>query len=56
VLATLKLFFQATRESAAGAEAATSLNSILREIEALRELQRSFVVAAREQLKGAIDR
>ena len=55
VLKTLKHFFESTRESTTGVEAGTSVASISREIEALRELQASFVAAAREQLKGTIE-
>lgn len=54
VLAALKRFFQIIGEAQDGHNA-ESVNSLSHEIQAIRELQTSFVAAAREQLRGSID-
>jgi hypothetical protein len=56
VLSALKQFFESTSEPAPDLGAGASVDSISREIEALRTLQTTFVAAARAQLKGTIDR
>lgn len=56
VLTTLRGFFESTREPVDDKQGGSiSVASISREIDALRELQVSFVAAARGQLKGSID-
>lgn len=56
VLTALRRFFESTREPADDRQGgAISIASISREIDALLELQASFVAAARGQLKGSIE-
>jgi hypothetical protein len=55
VLDTLRGFFESSRQPATDARSHLSPASLSREIYAIRELQASFVAAAREQLKGGIE-
>ena len=56
ILTTLRAFFESTREPADDKQGGTiAAATVSREIDALRELQVSFVAAARRQLQGSIE-